>query len=83
MKIWSRVTFIPLLWLTISFTGMCLALSTAHADVLTFEADMDPSQEIPPHNTPGYGDATLTLDTSSGFITNVDGSFSDLLGGAT
>ena len=44
---------------------------------------MDPSQELPPHNTPAYGDATLTLDTSSGLVTNVDGSFSSLLGGVT
>ena len=83
MKVGSRVGRLPLQWLTVSLTGACLVLCTARADVVTFEANMDPSQEIPPHNTPGYGDATLTLDTSSGFITNVDGSFSDLLGGAT
>ena len=83
MKVGSRVSHLFLRWLTVSLTGACLTLCTARADVLTFEAYMDPSQEIPPHNTPGYGDATLTLDTTSGFVTNVNGSFSDLLAGAT
>ena len=62
---------------------MCLLGASASADILTFEANLDPFQEVPPHNTPGFGYAELTLDTVSGFLTLSNSTYQDLLGGAT
>lgn len=63
----------------------CLILSTARADVLNFDANLDPFQEVMPHNTPGYGSADLTLDTVSGLVTITasTGIYADLLAGAS
>jgi hypothetical protein len=55
--------------------------NAASAAVLTFEANLDPFQEVPPHNTPAYGDATLTLDTTTDLVTVTAGNYADLLGG--
>jgi len=62
---------------------VCLLGASASADILTFEANLDPFQEVPPHNTPGFGYAELTLDTVSGFLTLSNSTYQDLLGGAT
>lgn len=50
-----------------------------------FEVEMDPFQEVPPHNTPAYGDATVSFDpnTSSLSVAAGGGNYSDLLAGAT
>jgi hypothetical protein len=54
-----------------------LALSQAQ----NYEAELDPFQEVPPHNTPGYGSAGFSL---SGTTLNVtSGSYNDLLGNST
>jgi hypothetical protein len=57
--------------------------SRAQAGTITFDANLDPFQEVPPHNTPGFGEADLTLDTVTGMVTITSGSYSDLFGGAT
>jgi hypothetical protein len=70
-------------WSTVAFVGlMFLALPLAQADTINFDVNLDPFQEVPPHNTPGYGDGELTLDTGSGVVTITSGNYSDLLGGA-
>lgn len=50
-----------------------------------FSAELDPFQEVPPHNTPGYGSADLTLDPVALTLTVVagTGSYADLLAGAS
>ena len=74
-------------WLTVPL--LCTAffisfpLSRAHAGTISFDANLDPFQVIPPHNTPGYGEADITLDTVSGTMTITSGSYADLLAGAT
>lgn len=82
MKTGWLVGFLPLQWLAIFLVGGCLFLPTARAAVLTFEASLDSSQEVPPNGSPAYGDVTLTLNTVSGFVTNVNGSFTGLASGA-
>jgi hypothetical protein len=57
--------------------------SGANAGLIQFEANLDPFQEVPPHNTPGYGSADVTLNTTSGAVTISDGVYADLLAGAT
>ena len=72
-------------WLAVPLLGACFLISTARADILTFGVELDPFQEVPPHNTPGYGDADLTLDDVSGYvsITLGTGVYADLLAGAS
>jgi hypothetical protein len=53
------------------------------AQAQNFDANLDPFQEVPPHNTPGYGSVDLTL---SGLTLSVDagtGTYNDLLAGAS
>jgi hypothetical protein len=57
--------------------------SGARAGTIAYNAFLDPLQEVPPHNTPGFGEADLTLDPVSGVVTITGGSYSDLLAGAT
>jgi hypothetical protein len=85
MKVWSRVSRLPLKWLVFSLMGVCLALSTVRADILTFGVELDGFQEVPPNSSPGVGDAELTLDTSSGYvnIAALGGSYQDLLGNSS
>jgi hypothetical protein len=77
----SRYLALPVLC-----AGLLLSfpVSQAQAGTITFDANLDPFQEVPPHNTPGYGSADLTLDTGTGTVTITagTGSYSDLLAGA-
>jgi hypothetical protein len=49
---------------------------------LTFDANLDGGQEVPPNSSPGNGFCTLTLDTS-GDVTVSEGSYADLLGNSS
>ena len=60
--------------------------SPATADIIyNLEANLDPFQEVPPHNTPAYGstDATLNITTGIFSITAGTALYADLLAGAT
>ena len=62
---------------------LCLS-SPAMAALIELAANLDPFQEVPPHNTPGYGSADATLDTITGVFTiSGSGLYADLLAGAT
>lgn len=66
-----------------------LTLATILASLMTvsaqsaFNAELDPFQEVPPHNTPGYGSADLTLNGTTLSIDANTGLYADLLAGAT
>jgi hypothetical protein len=49
----------------------------------TYDANLDPFQEVPPHNTPGYGSADFTLSGTTFSIAAGTGLYNDLLGGAS
>jgi hypothetical protein len=49
----------------------------------TYEANLDPFQEVPPHNTPGYGSADFTLSGTTFSVSADTGLYADLLAGAT
>jgi hypothetical protein len=49
----------------------------------SYVAQLDPFQEVPPHNTPAYGSADLTLSGTTLSISAGTGSYNDLLGGAS
>ena len=49
----------------------------------SLDSNLDPFQEVPPHNTPGYGSADLTLAGTTLTITAGTGLYADLLAGAT
>ena len=50
---------------------------------VSLDANLDPFQEIPPHNTPGYGSADLTLNGTTISINLNTGIYADLLAGAS
>jgi len=70
--------------LIVTFAGLFVT-SLASAQTYQLDANLDPFQEVPPHNTPGYGSADFTLDTVAATLTvNANtGSYSDLLAGAS
>jgi CHRD domain len=70
--------------LVIACSGLFFA-NIASAATVSLDANLDPFQEVPPHNTPGFGSADLTLDTTAATLTiNAGtGTYSDLLAGAT
>jgi hypothetical protein len=74
-----------LLLLAVAVAAFCIA-SPVMADIMMhFDANLDPFQEVPPHNTPGYGSADATLDVNTGAF-SIDagtGLYADLLAGAT
>lgn len=70
-------------WLAVPLLGACFLAFTTHAATLTFEANLDGLQEVPPNASPAFGLGDLTLDTVSGFVTITTGTYQDLLGGAT
>jgi CHRD domain len=62
--------------------AMAAGLMVSHAQ--SFSATLDPSQEVPPHNTPAYGDADFTLSFGTNLTVNAGtGTYADLLAGAT
>jgi CHRD domain len=71
-------------WFVITAASLCFAIP-ASAAIYHLDANLDPFQEVPPHNTPGFGSADLTFDSSTGLL-SVDantGTYTDLLAGAT
>ena len=73
------------LLLAVAVACICFG-SPAMADIIyNLDANLDPFQEVPPHNTPGYGSADTTLDFTTGVfsITAGTGLYADLLAGAT
>jgi hypothetical protein len=68
--------------LAVAFAGLFVA-NRASADTYYFGANLDPFQEVPPHNTPGYGEADFTLDSVTMLLTLTEGNYNDLLAGAT
>jgi hypothetical protein len=53
----------------------------AHAEMMTFKADMKPASEVPPNATTGSGAVTATYDTESKKLT-YSGTYSGLSGPA-
>jgi hypothetical protein len=70
--------------LIVAFTGLFIT-HFASAATYSLDANLDPFQEVPPHNTPGYGSADFTLDTTAATLTINAGTglYADLLAGAT
>ena len=66
------------------FLLVILLSSITAAQAQSFDANLDPFQEVPPHNTPGYGSADLTFNatTLTLSINAGTGSYADLLAGA-
>jgi hypothetical protein len=58
------------------------SLTMARAQT-NFDANLDPFQEVPPHNTPGYGSVDLTLSGTTLSINAGTGVYADLLAGAS
>jgi hypothetical protein len=65
--------------------GVLFVTSLVSAQTYSLDANLDPFQEVPPHNTPGYGSADITLDAGAGTVTINAGTgiYADLLAGAT
>jgi hypothetical protein len=71
------------------FAALFVASRASAATPVQLDANLDPFQEVPPHNTPAFGSADFTLDNdpASGTygllsVTSGTGLYSDLLGGA-
>src|SRR5271167_3462452 len=64
---------------------LLIGIPGADAGLIQFDANLDPFQEVPPHNTPGYGSADLTLTIGDSLLSvNANtGIYNDLLAGAT
>jgi hypothetical protein len=60
------------------FGGLAVARAQTN-----FDANLDPFQEVPPHNTPGYGSADFTLNGTTLSIDLGTGVYADLLAGAS
>jgi hypothetical protein len=67
--------------LIVAFAGLFVANRALAQTGLT--AELDPFQEVPPHNTPGYGSADLTLTDNTLSINVGTGTYADLLAGAS
>jgi hypothetical protein len=67
-----------------TFAGLFIA-NRASAQIYNLQANLDPFQEVPPHNTPGFGSADLTLNAGTGLVTITAGTgiYADLLAGAS
>jgi hypothetical protein len=66
----------------LTILGILGGINLSHA-AMSFTANLDPFQEVPPHNTPGFGSADFTLSGTTLSIDAGTGSYSDLLAGAT
>jgi hypothetical protein len=66
---------------TLSSIALLGSLTVSHAQ--TYTAELDPFQEVPPHNTPGYGSADFTLSGTTLSINAGTGVYADLLAGAS
>jgi hypothetical protein len=66
---------------TLIVIALLSSLALSHAQI--YDANLDPFQEVPPHNTPGYGSADLTLSGTTLSINANTGVYADLLAGAS
>lgn len=62
---------------------LLIGTQAASAVTLNFEANFDGLQVVGPNASPAFGFGSLTLDTVSGAVNIVTGTYQDLLGGAT
>ncbi len=58
-------------------------VAAAHGTVLSFQANLDGLQEVPPNGSPAFGLMDATVNDVSGALAVTSGSYQDLLGGAT
>jgi hypothetical protein len=65
----------------LTIIGIFGSLTVAQAQ--SYEVELDPFQEVPPHNTPGYGSADFTLSGTMLSVNAGTGSYADLLAGAS
>lgn len=65
----------------VAAAGAMFASAPGAGDVVVFRFALEGSQEVPPVNTPGTGEATVTLDTDTGEVT-VTGEYRDLVSDA-
>jgi hypothetical protein len=72
-------------WMSLMVVAFVGLFVTNMASAQLYEVNLDPFQEVGPHNTPGYGSADVTLNAGAGTlsINAGTGSYLDLLGGAT
>jgi hypothetical protein len=68
--------------MVVAFAGL-LAANRVSAQTTYFAANLDPFQEVPPHNTPGYGSADFQWDGTTLSIDANSGTYFDLLAGAS
>lgn len=66
----------------LTLAGIFGSIALCHAQT-SYTAELDPFQEVPPHNTPGYGYAAFTLSGTTLSITASTGTYNDLLAGAS
>jgi hypothetical protein len=83
MRGYSLARGLSFRWAVLPLIGACLLGASASAAILTFEANLDGLQEVPPNASPGFGFGELTLDTVTGFVTITNSSYQDLLGNST
>jgi hypothetical protein len=68
--------------LQISALALLAFVSSARANIDTFQSNLDGLQVAPPNASPAFGFLDATLDDSNGNFTIVTGSYQDLLGGS-
>jgi CHRD domain/PEP-CTERM motif len=71
-------------FMIVAFATLFVA-NRASAQTYQRDSNLDPFQEVPPHNTPGFGSADFTLDAGAATLTvNLStGIYADLLAGAS
>jgi hypothetical protein len=60
-----------------------VCVAGARGAILSFEANLDGLQEVPPNSSPGFGLLDATVNDVSGAFLVTTGTFQDLLGGST
>lgn len=83
MKLKLSARALRLRWIAVSLTSVCLIGTSVSAATLTFDANLDGLQEVPPNASPAFGFAELTLNDVSGAVTITTGTYQDLLGGSS
>lgn len=61
---------------------LAASAGAANAAIVVYNFGLDGLQEVPPNASPGFGSATVTLDTVTGSV-SVTGSYTGLLGSVT
>ena len=84
MRVYSLTKVSSFRWIVLPVVALTLLLGvSASAAILSFEANLDGLQEVPPNASPAFGLADFTLGTVSGFATITSASYQDLLGNST